>query len=92
MVNGGLKKEIIVKIDLITRSFEECKKCDFRSAVVIEINSKEEFKVSDGEPEDSNIGRDFSDVMKIPHLMELAYNAGKNGEEFSVDRSESDGI
>ena len=81
-----------MKVDLIVRSWEARENCDFRSAVVITVDEKEEFSVHDGEPEDSNIGRDFSDVMKIPYLMELAYNAGKNGEEFTVDKSESDDL
>ena len=42
------------------------------------------FNVSDGEPEDANLSRDFSDCFIIDNLMKLAYDAGKNGEAFSL--------
>ncbi len=38
----------------------------------------------DGEPEDANINRDFNDVYSITDLMKMAYDAGKNGEDFTV--------
>ena len=38
----------------------------------------------DGEPEDSNLSRDFNDVYNIENLMLLAYEAGKAGEELTV--------
>jgi hypothetical protein len=51
-------------------------------SLVIEVNGKVEFSVSDGSPEDCNLSRNFSDCFGIQSLMEMAYNAGKNGEEF----------
>ena len=34
---------------------------DYRDAIEIFIDGKRVFSVGDGEPEDSNLGRDFSD-------------------------------
>lgn len=59
---------------------------DYRSRLSIEIDGKSVFLVRDGEPEDSNLSRDFSDCYSIVDLMERAYEAGKNGEEFEVER------
>lgn len=39
---------------------------------------------SDGEPEDMVIARDLNDAKKIWKIVELAYYAGKNGEEIEV--------
>lgn len=40
-----------------------------------------ELEFMDGEPEDACLRRDFRGVYLIPKLMELAYNAGENGEK-----------
>ncbi|HRW21691.1 MAG TPA: hypothetical protein P5509_06945 [Bacteroidales bacterium] len=40
--------------------------------------------LEDGEPEDANLGRDFSDEFAIGELMQLAYEVGKRGEEFEL--------
>lgn len=61
---------------------------DYRSGLEIKVNDKEIFSVSDGEPEDSNLNRDFNDCYKIPELMKMAYEAGKAGEEFIVENIE----
>ena len=37
-----------------------------------------------GEPEDMIVGRDLSDVWRISTLLEMAYNAGKNGETLEI--------
>lgn len=39
---------------------------------------------SDGEPEDNTLSRNFSDVYSIPKLIEMAYQAGKSGEELEI--------
>ena len=54
---------------------------DYRQSLTIEVDGKQEFAVSDGEPEDSNLARDFSDCFSVVDLMKMAYDAGKNGEE-----------
>lgn len=38
-----------------------------------------------GEPEDNSLGRDWSDVHHIRALVETAYNAGKAGEELTIE-------
>jgi len=56
---------------------------DFLESVSIEVDGERVFFVSDGEPEDNNLSRNFSDVHNIPRLMKMAYEAGKNGQDFS---------
>lgn len=41
-------------------------------------------------PEDNNLGRNFSGIKSIPDLLQQAYNAGKNGEEFSIEEIEDE--
>lgn len=45
-----------------------------------------EINFHDGEPEDASLGRDFSDVYKIPDMLKKAYEAGKRGEPFELDK------
>jgi len=59
----------------------------WRSSLSIEINSIEVFHVADDEPEDSNLGRSFSDCYKIKGLIERAYKAGKDGEELVIEET-----
>lgn len=81
---------MIVKV--ITRTEKEMERCDYRDAMEIKVDNRCVFKVRDDEPEDSNLGRSFSDVYKIPDLMRMAYEAGKNGEELLIDSVESEDI
>lgn len=39
-------------------------------------------------PEDAIVGRDLTSCGEIVELMRLAYEAGKNGEEFSIENIE----
>jgi hypothetical protein len=48
---------------------------------VITDAGESSFSFLDGEPEDANISRDFSDVTSIGHALVMAYEAGKSGEE-----------
>jgi hypothetical protein len=61
---------------------------DYRSFLSIEVNGSESFSVFDGEPEDANLSRDFNACHSIVGLMELAYEAGKRGEEFITKETE----
>ena len=54
-------------------------------AIRILADGKTVFSVSDGEPEDANLSRDFSDCWEVPNLMKKAYEAGKRGEEFELN-------
>ncbi len=56
----------------------------WRSSLAIMIDGEEVFSVRDDEPEDSNLGRSFSDCYKIEGLLHKAYLAGKNGETLSI--------
>lgn len=81
-----------MKIEVISRSPEEVENCDYRDALGIKINGKREFSVWDGEPEDSNLSRNFSAIYHIPSLLKMAFEAGKNGETFEIENVESDEI
>ena len=58
----------------------------------ININGEKAFRVMDGEPEDSNLSRDFSDCLIISNLMERAYKAGKKNEELTIEHKEVEEI
>ncbi len=62
---------------------------DYRSAMSISIDDKKVFDVMDGEPEDSNLSRDFNDCYSIGDMMRAAYEAGKAGETFEVVTEET---
>lgn len=74
-----------MKVTLITLSDRLLTERDYRQVLKVKINGKTEFHVSDGEPEDSNISRNFNDCYNVVDLMRKAYDAGKNGEEFIED-------
>lgn len=54
----------------------------YSSSIEILIDGKRVFCVSDGEPEDNNLSRNFSDCYMILELLRRAYEAGKRGEPF----------
>lgn len=54
-------------------------------SVSLNVNDTEVFSVFDGEPEDNNLGRNFSDCNNITHLMHMAYDAGVKGEELEIE-------
>lgn len=58
---------------------------EMREKLSIYVDEDLKADFTDGEPEDANISRDFADVNNIVQLMEIAYDAGKNGEDFVVD-------
>jgi hypothetical protein len=73
-----------MEVVIQTKSEEEIERCDYRDAMVIYIDGKQVFSVRDDEPEDSNLGRSFSDCYGIGELLERAYDAGVKGEGFSL--------
>ena len=75
-----------MKVTTISLTEKAVEERDYRDICAIEIDDKKVFRVSDGEPEDSNLSRDFSDVYSIPELMQKAYDAGKNGEEITFEQ------
>lgn len=56
----------------------------------IDVDGKSRISVGRPEPEDCSIDRDLSFVFKISRLMQEAYEAGKRGESFEVDKIEVD--
>lgn len=81
-----------MKIIVTTRSEQQVENCDYRGAICINVDGKDEFNFSDGEPEDATLGRDFSGVYNITKMMQAAHNAGKNGKPFDIEEVESDEI
>jgi hypothetical protein len=75
-----------MKVTIIERTEQQCEEYDYRQAYQIDINSEKMLLVSDGEPEDSNLSRDFSDVYSIPDLMRKAHEAGLKGETLEFTR------
>ena len=47
--------------------------------VTVKLDDKVVFSVSDGEPEDNSLCRNFSDCSKLLQLLEKTYELGKNG-------------
>jgi hypothetical protein len=76
-----------MKVIIKSRTSEELEEFDFRDHLTIEVDGKIVFDVSDGEPEDGTLSRDFCDCFSIGDLMEMAYNAGKNGESFELQEN-----
>lgn len=74
---------MIVKV--ISRTEDELAEYDYQDKLEIYVDGVGKFSAHDGEPEDANLSRDFSECHNIPELMRLAYEAGKNGEEFIIE-------
>jgi len=58
------------------------------SQVTVEVitnDGKDSVSIGEGEPEDMTLFRDLSDAYFISNLIQLAYQAGKNGEEFEYE-------
>lgn len=82
----------MIKVLTRFRSEEEVNECDYRDAMEILQDDKEIFRVSDGEPEDSNLSRDFNDCLNVPNLLEKFYNLGKDGVKVEFEHEETDEI
>lgn len=81
-----------MKVIIVSRTEEEIERCDYRDAYMIMIDGEQVFSVYDDEPEDSNMGRSFSDVYNIGKIIKMAYNAGKRGEELILEEEQTDEI
>ena len=82
-----IERQIMI-VTVKSRSVEALENFDYRDRLVIEIDGKSAFSVSDGEPEDSNLGRDFSNCFSIGKLMQKAFEAGKRGENFVLEHED----
>ena len=63
------------------KSYDES---ECRTSMEVLIDGRRLFGVSDGEPEDNNLNRNFSACWLVPQLMELAFEAGKAGGGFRI--------
>lgn len=79
-----------MKITIETYSEKACEERDYRGKFVLKIDDKKFMSFYDGEPEDANLGRDFSDVFSIPELIQRVYAAGKSGEPLEIEDVETD--
>ena len=82
----------MLKVEIFSLTEEEQERRDYRNALEIRFDGSRVFSVYGGEPEDSNLCRDFNDCWKIPDLIEKAYKAGLSGEELEIINSEVDEI
>ena len=81
-----------MKIEVISLDDDTVERREYRNAINIRVDDKSVFSVYDGEPEDANLNRDFSDVWGIPDLMRMAHTAGVKGEELRIEYKEVDEI
>ncbi len=81
-----------MKIETISLSSEGIVKNDFQSILQIKFDDKEMFYVHDGEPEDNNLGRNFNACVKIPEMLKIVYDAGKEGREVTFVNTKVDEI
>lgn len=80
---------------ILNRDAETWEKQDYKHALHINATSESEnvhLRFEDGDDEDNNISRNFSDIFLIKDLIKIAYNAGKNGEELELIEKEVDNI
>lgn len=81
-----------VEIVMYSRDFDNYKGYEFRDCIeiikTVGDSAATLMRVSDGEPEDATLSRDFNDCFKVLELMEQAYNAGKNGETWTFSAKE----
>ena len=73
-----------MKVEVTTLGEKGLEDRDYRSVLIIDAGEGGMVAFWDGEPEDANLGRDFSDCYAIPNLMKMAYEAGRNGEDFEI--------
>ena len=81
-----------MKIEMFELTDEEIEARDYRAALAIAVNDEIKFHVHDGEPEDSNLGRDFCDCWGVVDLMKMAYDAGKQGEDLDIVYTKGDSV
>lgn len=74
----------------ITLSEQGLEDRDWQSILVITRDGQPVIKLSEGEPEDANLSRDFNDCYNILGLVKEAYEAGKRGEDWEFHAEEVD--
>jgi len=63
---------------------------DYRSAVSLNLEGSNEIIFMDGEPEDANLSRDFSDVYQIAEMIEYANQLGLDGVKIITETEDID--
>lgn len=66
---------------------------EYDDFTLVAVNDKGEsmrFNIGRGEPEDMYLFRDLADVLSVPDLMQMAYDAGKNGEKLEFIESDEE--
>ena len=63
---------------------------DYRSAVSLNLEGTNEISFMDGEPEDANLSRDFSDVYQIAEMIEYANHLGLYGVKIITETEDVD--
>jgi hypothetical protein len=58
--------------------------------IVLDETTKFKVSCNTDSMEDNMLSRNFSDCYDIPTLLRKAYEAGKNGEDFTVEYAEKD--
>jgi len=79
-----------MKLSVYSLTNEELKKRDYSNAFMLKINGKTVLSVADGEPEDNNLSRNFSDILSIPRLLQQVYDAGTLHDGFEIEFIETD--
>ncbi len=74
-----------MKVEAISLTEAALEDQEWRDAYKIKVDGVTRFRAYDGEPEDNNLGRNFSDVYSVPELMQEAYRAALRGEDFSLE-------
>ena len=79
-----------MKISIETPTEEGVIDRDYRYFLNIFIDEKSVFSVFDGEPEDNNLSRNFSDCWGISKLLKRVFEAGKNNEQLEIEEIKID--
>ena len=79
-----------MRLTVISLTDEAIKKRDGSDTCVLEIDGEKVFQVSDGEPEDNNLSRNFNDVWQLQGILERVFKAGKEDEVLQIEREEVD--
>ena len=81
-----------MNVKVISRSQSRLEDMDYRDVYVIEVDGENKLEFYDGELEDNNLSRNFSDAFSIPDLMKIAWIAGQEGNELVFENVDSDEI
>ena len=57
---------------------------DWRASYEVLIDGETVLSVGDGEPEDNNLSRNFSDILNLENIFVKIHEAGKTGEHLQI--------